>query len=91
MGMTKKNTSITQRQIVGRSDEPILAALRLEFYQSVTEVMRSVRSKAYRAVDFAMIAAHWNSGRMIVNEEQKGIGGLDMVIESKRGLEISVL
>jgi len=43
-----------------------------EFYDAVAVILRSARSNAYRAVNFAMVEAYWNVGRMIVEEEQKG-------------------
>lgn len=43
-----------------------------EFYQSVAEVLHNARSNAYRAVNFVMVEAYWNIGRMIVEEEQQG-------------------
>jgi predicted nuclease of restriction endonuclease-like (RecB) superfamily len=50
----------------------ILHALRKEFYQSVADVLRVARRNAYRAVNFTMVEAYWNIGRMIVEEEQQG-------------------
>lgn len=43
-----------------------------DFYQSIAEVLRAARANAYRAVNFAMVEAYWNVGRMIVEEEQQG-------------------
>ena len=47
-------------------------ALRPEFYQSVADILHNARSNAYRAVNFVMVEAYWNVGRMIVEEEQQG-------------------
>jgi len=41
-------------------------------YRSIKEVLEQARSQAYRAVNFAMVQAYWNIGRIIVEEEQKG-------------------
>ncbi len=60
--MKKKNSSIVQ----------IRDALRPEFYRTIAEILRIARVKAYRAVNFTMVEAYWNVGRMIVEEEQKG-------------------
>ena len=49
-----------------------LYTLRREFYQSVAEILRAARANAYRTVNFAMVEAYWNVGRMIVEEEQRG-------------------
>jgi len=43
-----------------------------DFYKSIKEVLNTARSNAYRAVNFAMVEAYWNVGRLIVEEEQKG-------------------
>ncbi len=50
------------------------ADTRQDFYLSVAEVLRAARANAYRAVNFAMVEAYWNIGRMIVEEEQAGQG-----------------
>lgn len=55
-----------------KSPAPIRNALRAEFYESVAEVLRTARRTAYRAVNFTMVEAYWNVGRMIVEEEQQG-------------------
>jgi predicted nuclease of restriction endonuclease-like (RecB) superfamily len=47
-------------------------ALRHEFYQAVIDVLQNARRKSYRAVNFIMVEAYWNIGRMIVEEEQQG-------------------
>jgi predicted nuclease of restriction endonuclease-like (RecB) superfamily len=47
-------------------------ALRPEFYELIAEALRTARLKAYRAVNFVMVEAYWNIGRMIVEEEQQG-------------------
>jgi len=57
---------------MGASGAPIRDALRNEFYQSVADVLHAARSKAYRAIDFTMVEAYWNVGRIIVEEEQQG-------------------
>jgi predicted nuclease of restriction endonuclease-like (RecB) superfamily len=46
--------------------------VRPDFYRSVADVLRNARSNAYRAVNFVMVEAYWNVGRMIVEEEQQG-------------------
>jgi hypothetical protein len=68
--MTKKKMAIARRKDVGKSDAPIRHAVSDKFYQSIAEVLRAARSKAYHAVDFAMVEAYWTIGRMILEEEQ---------------------
>ena len=41
-------------------------------YQSVKQILEEARKKAYSAVNFAMVQAYWNIGRIIIEEEQKG-------------------
>ncbi len=40
-------------------------------YDSIKEVLASAREKAYKAVNFAMVEAYWNVGKLIV-EAQDG-------------------
>ncbi len=63
--MTKKKSS-------EESNDQIFRAVRGEFYESIAGVLRTARSNAYRAVNFMMVEAYWNIGRMIVEEEQQG-------------------
>ncbi len=41
-------------------------------YHSVSDIIQEARQNAYRAVNFAMVQAYWNIGRLIFEEEQKG-------------------
>lgn len=41
-------------------------------YKAVKEILEEARSTAFRAVNFAMVQAYWNIGRVIVEGEQKG-------------------
>ena len=41
-------------------------------YQTIKEVLEQARAQSNRAVNFAMVQAYWNIGRIIVEEEQKG-------------------
>lgn len=41
-------------------------------YQSVKLILEDARRKAYSAVNFAMVQAYWNIGKIIVEEEQRG-------------------
>ncbi|WP_077919497.1 YhcG family protein [Spirosoma sp. 209] len=42
------------------------------FYESIKGVLQNARATAFRAVNFAMVDAYWNIGRLIVDEEQQG-------------------
>jgi hypothetical protein len=39
---------------------------------SIAENLQNARRNAYCAINFTMVEAYWNVGRMIVEEEQKG-------------------
>nr|QNO50951.1 hypothetical protein BBGANOMO_00025 [Methanosarcinales archaeon ANME-1 ERB6] len=41
-------------------------------YENIRGILEKARSTAYRAVNFAMVQAYWEIGRIIVEEEQKG-------------------
>jgi len=41
-------------------------------YQNIKAIVEKARNTAYRAVNFAMVQAYWEVGRIIVEEEQKG-------------------
>jgi len=41
-------------------------------YRNIAEILEVARTSAYRAVNFAMVQAYWQIGRVIVEEEQRG-------------------
>ena len=41
-------------------------------YKSIKTVLEEARSSAYTAVNFTMVQAYWHTGRIIVEQEQKG-------------------
>ncbi|MDO8444659.1 MAG: PDDEXK nuclease domain-containing protein [Deltaproteobacteria bacterium] len=41
-------------------------------YGEIKAILESARSQAFRAVNFAMVQAYWNIGRVVVEEEQRG-------------------
>ena len=41
-------------------------------YREIRSVLEQARASAYRAVNFAMVQAYWQVGRLIVEHEQKG-------------------
>ncbi len=43
-----------------------------DFYRNIKDVLEDARNNVYRAVNFAMVEAYWNIGRLIVEEEQSG-------------------
>jgi predicted nuclease of restriction endonuclease-like (RecB) superfamily len=64
----KEKTAI----VLKKSVQPVSCKVSSRFYKSVSKILHAARSKAYRAVNFAMVEAYWNIGRMIVEEEQEG-------------------
>ena len=41
-------------------------------FTEIQQILENARSNAYKAVNFAMVKAYWEIGRVIVKEEQKG-------------------
>ena len=41
-------------------------------YERIKAILSEARSRAYRAINTAMVAAYWEIGRVIVEEEQQG-------------------
>ncbi len=39
---------------------------------NIREILLSARHTAYKAVNFAMVTAYWNIGKLIVEDEQNG-------------------
>ena len=69
---TKKTVAKTKAGGRSARGDQNRSASRSDFYQSVAEILRAARANAYRAVNFAMVEAYWNVGRMIVEEDQRG-------------------
>ena len=43
-----------------------------DLYGAIRQVLQSARQTAYKAVNFAMVQAYWQVGRLIVEDEQNG-------------------
>jgi len=41
-------------------------------YKEIKDVLENARQSAYRAVNFAMVVAYWQVGKIIVEHEQRG-------------------
>ncbi len=41
-------------------------------YRQIRAVLEDARSRAYRAINFTMVQAYWQIGRLLVESEQKG-------------------
>lgn len=59
-----------RKRIGSKGIKPTAAASAL--LQKIREMVRTVRPKAFRAVNFAMVEACWSIGKRIVAEEQEG-------------------
>ncbi|MFH1505099.1 MAG: PDDEXK nuclease domain-containing protein [Candidatus Omnitrophota bacterium] len=64
----KKNSKKTKSLAVKKEAQ----SLGKKFYLQVREVIQKARNKTYHSVNFIMVEAYWNIGRLIVDEEQKG-------------------
>ena len=60
------------KQSVAKELEISQPAIRSEFYRNIAEILHTARQNAYRAVNFAMVEAYWNIGKLIIEEEQLG-------------------
>jgi predicted nuclease of restriction endonuclease-like (RecB) superfamily len=67
MANSKHPKKSADRTLAGTQPE-----IRSEFYRNIAEILQTARQNAYRAVNFVMVEAYWNIGRLIVEEEQKG-------------------
>ncbi len=43
-----------------------------DFYKRIKEILETTRTRIYQTVNFEMVQAYWNIGRIVVEEEQKG-------------------
>ncbi|NIO80089.1 MAG: DUF1016 family protein [Candidatus Aminicenantes bacterium] len=59
--MEKKNTNLI-------SDQESIAKV----YQTIKTIIDEARNVSYQTVNFAMVKAYWDIGRVIVEEEQRG-------------------
>ena len=41
-------------------------------YEGIKNILAKARKKSYRAVNFIMVEAYWNIGKLIIEGEQKG-------------------
>ena len=50
----------------------VLEQSKSNLYDAVRQVLETARQSAYKAVNFAMVQAYWQIGRLIVEDEQNG-------------------
>lgn len=67
MANSKRPKQLTDKELEG--SQP---AIRSEFYRNISEILQTARQNSYRAVNFVMVEAYWNIGRLIIEEEQQG-------------------
>jgi len=58
-----------KKKELSTNNEIQVAGTEKELFASIREVLSSARSKAYVAVNFAMVEAYWNVGRLIVEKQ----------------------
>lgn len=56
------------------SKDKEIMVVNAEFYSNVRNVLDLAKKQVSKAVNFAMVDAYWNIGKMIVEEEQNGSG-----------------
>ncbi len=44
-----------------------------DFYQEIKRILKQARLQSYKAINFTMVQAYWHIGRLIVEEEQRGV------------------
>ena len=49
-----------------------LSRFNSDLYGAICRVLETARQNAYKAVNFAMVQAYWQIGRLIVEDEQNG-------------------
>ena len=49
-----------------------LKNVHVDLYGAIRQVLETARQSAYKAVNFAMVQAYWQIGRLIVEDEQNG-------------------
>ena len=57
---------------VKKNMEHDLIRFNSDLYDAVRRVLETARQSAYKAVNFAMVQAYWQIGRLIVEDEQNG-------------------
>jgi predicted nuclease of restriction endonuclease-like (RecB) superfamily len=57
-----------------------------QLYGEISKTIEQYRSIAYRAVNSAMVKAYWEIGRLIVEQEQKGMGRAEYGRKLLKGL-----
>ena len=62
--VTFKNNKMTGKKLTAKNFD--------DTYYSIWEILENARSTAYKTVNFVMVQAYWNIGRVIVEDEQKG-------------------
>ena len=75
---TRKEPAITQPEV------------RSELYRNISQILQASRQNAYRAVNFVMVEAYWNIGRLIVEEEQQGKQRADYGIHLIKNLSVKL-
>lgn len=60
-----------------------------DVYQRIRSALAEAQGRVHRAVNFAMVRAYWEIGRIIVEEEQKGKGARNTGVRIFRSRTLS--
>lgn len=85
MANSKRSKQLADKELEG--SQP---AIRSEFYRNISEILQTARQNAYRAVNFVMVEAYWNIGRLIIEEEQQGKQRADYGTHLIRNLSVKL-
>ena len=66
------NSSLKKSEVDSMSNDQELVVMNSQLYDSIKDILDIAKNKVNKAVNFAMVDAYWNIGRMIVEEEQNG-------------------
>ncbi|MCL2176369.1 MAG: PDDEXK nuclease domain-containing protein [Firmicutes bacterium] len=56
-------------KLEGANKEATKAGVEAELFNNIKEIISGARSKAYAAINFAMVEAYWNIGKLIVEKQ----------------------
>jgi hypothetical protein len=70
--MASKKQVSTWLEIAPRKSASKQPTIRKTFYREVAAIIHTAQAMAYQAVDTHMVAAYWQVGQHIVEEEQLG-------------------
>ena len=74
--MAKKVNKLIKNDFINYSEVSLnkssKSKVKNDLYSKIKDVIEQSRSTAYKAVNFSMVIAYWNIGKIIVEDEQSG-------------------